>query len=681
MIKACIQPYRGAPAIWINGEPVEPFMLFGRLEMDNAALLDVFYREIERAARSGVHIHTFFVHLDPDMTAPDTASNRRTRALMRRILETDPEGYLLPRVLPPYDHLATDTPESENERFSDGGDKKEDEPCVRADFVSDMWREQIMTLLARFIRMVLADPVLSKRTIGYHFSGGETGEWFQRRYWDGVLNVSEANTRAFRRWLAAKYATDETLSAAWGREVRLADVCVPADLPGYAHEPFEKGLFEGAADRRFVDYLDYYSDEVASLIEQGAATVKRETGGNSLYVSFYGYHFEIPGAYSGHMSLARVLRCPDVDVLTSPVSYVNRNERGQGAYMNEVGSVLAAGKYWLDESDYRAPVGTLPPPCPNTTPGIKTRPAARQVILRECGKLALHGAGTWWMDLFNHGWWDDDTLWADIADGRRFYDEMRANARPAAPEVCYLIDEKAMSLVGDTWRFALDLLGKTRDEAYFTGLSYDLRLVEDFLEGRVDGAKLYVFVNPFRLHERGLTAIAERLRANGASALWMFGFGADADADELRAATGFGFTVTRESADAVMLADGTRLSRVPVTPLTVPDGVTLGGYPDGRAAFAKSDAAGYPSWFCGGTRAGGELVRRVAEAAGARLYTAGDNFNRLGDLALLHTVSAGTKRVDFGCPARELCKGHVYPDGVASFEAGAGETFLFILNS
>ena len=68
MVKAYVAPYRGAPAIHINGQPVEPFMLFGRIDTEDAAHLDVFYREIARAAKSGVHIYTFFLYLDPDLT-------------------------------------------------------------------------------------------------------------------------------------------------------------------------------------------------------------------------------------------------------------------------------------------------------------------------------------------------------------------------------------------------------------------------------------------------------------------------------------------------------------------------------------------------------------------------------------------------------------------------------------
>ncbi len=681
MISAKLQIYHGAPSIYINGEYTEPTMLFGRMNLEfcNEQRKAVYLSEVARAAKSGIHIHTMFLFMDTDLDCSDEESNAENRRKLHEILSIDPKGYLIPRCLVPYDHTVTDTPDSENELFTDGIGRP-DENYLRADFVSPIWRQQTLKYLARFIRSILADPILCEHVIGYHFSGGETGEWFQRRYHDGVLNISEPNNRQFRLWLQKKYGSDKALSAAWEADVTLETASVPEDLPGVSRAFHSVGLIEGKGNRRFTDYLDYFSDEITDLIEEAASVVKHETDGNSLFVSFYGYHFEIPGAYSGHNSLAKLLRCPDVDILTSPVSYVNRNEGGIGAYMNEASSVMSAGKLWLDESDYRMPVIRVPKPG-DPIPSIGSLDAAKEVILREYGKLALNGAGTWWMDLFNIGWFDDDRLWSYISNGRRYYDQMREATKPAVAEICYLVDEKAMSLVGDTWHFAVHLLGRTRKEAYSAGLSYDLRLIEDFLDGKLDGAKVYIFVNPFRLEERGIEKITQKLRENHATALWMFGFPISADKALLKELTGFDFAITAESAQQIEF-DGRVLPRIEVSPLTVPlNGESLGNYQDGRSAFAKNSANGYDSYFCGGSYVAPEIIRMVAKWAGAKLYTAkGDCFNRIGNLAMLHTSTAGEKTIHFGTKATELRSGIVYEDGHCVFNAKAGETFLFILS-
>ncbi len=679
MVIAKLQPHRGAPAIFINGVYTEPTMLFGRLnaEFYHGERKEAYHSEIARAAKSGVHLHTMFLFMDTDLSGPAEASNAENRQMLRDILQIDPQGYLIPRCLVPYDHTTIGMPESENEVFSDTAGTPAT-GCIRSDFISPVWRERAMQYLSRFIRSILADPVLCEHVIGYHFSGGETGEWFQRRYWDGVMNISEPNNRQFRHWLVKKYGTDAALSAAWGQAVSLETATVPADLPCVTRDFHQTALLGGETARHYTDYLDYFSDEISDLIEEAAALVKKETGGNSLFVSFYGYHFELPGAHSGHNSLAKLLRCPHVDILTSPVAYKNRNEGGAGAYMSEVSSIMAAGKLWLDESDYRMPVVRVPRK--DVIPSIASIPAAREVILREYGKLALSGAGTWWMDLFNIGWFDDDRLWHAITEGREYYEAMRAAQVPAVAEVCYLIDEKAMSLSGDTYHFAFDLLAKTRNGAYFTGLSYDLRLLEDFIDGKTDGAKLYVFLTPFRLEERDTDKLLQKLQNSHATALWMFGFPLSADREMIKHLTGFDFAITPETAAQITVQEKP-LHRVPVSPLTVPqNGEILGCYGDGRAAFAKTEAAGYPSYFFGGSYVDTGVLRTVAAAAGARLYAApGDCFNRIGRLAMLHTATAGEKTLDFGLSATELRSGTVYADGRCTLHAAAGETFLFTL--
>lgn len=678
MIKAELLPYRGTPAIHLNGKPIEPIFLFGNNGHPDSAYRETYQSEIRRAAHSGTHIHTMILALDFDLSIPAEESNAHNRKQMHEILENDPNGYLLPRLYIYGTSQGINLPESENEYFSDGlhGDPGATE--TYPDFISDVWRKQLLEQVSRFIRSILADELLRERVIGYHYSGGQTGEWFQRRYGGDVLNISEANVRGFRRWLTAKYSNDKALSEAWGYDISIKDVVIPVDLPGYKQEFSSTGLLEGCTSRRFVDYLDYFSDEVSDLIEEAAAVVKQETDGNSLFVSFYGYHFEIPGAFSGHNSLAKLLKCPDVDILSGPVSYTNRNEKGMGAFMSEAASVIAAGKLWMDESDYRMPIIKTPYP-EYLGPYIQDLNAAHHVILREYGKLALYGAGTWWMDLVDEGWFDDDAIWDYISEGKTYYTKMREAAVPAVAEVCYLVDEKAMSMVGDTFSFAADLLYRSRNEAYFSGLSYDLRLIEDFIDGKLEGAKLYVFVNPFRLHDRDMETIKKRLRDNGTAALWLFGFGLTSDQAALQKLTGFSFSITPDAASQLNALD-TVFKRVAVSPLTVPqNGETLGTYEDGRAAFAKTNAEGYTSYFCGGSYIDPVLLRYVAQEAGARLYTAqGDCFNRIGSLAMLHTSTDGIKTIDFDCPVTELRTGICYEAGQCTFQAQAGETFLFI---
>ena len=779
MLKATLQPWKGVPAIFVNGLRQEAHMLYlntpAQGDGDERAR---FLRQARYAAESGVHIFTFHCTMDPDLVSPPEETNVYLRSVMHDLVEADPEALLFPRCSFNTSLEACATPSEEAVRFTDGRGMESDKSsfeeysadpnCFRqegdkapfADFVSDYWRHQAMLVLTRFIRACRADPVLRDHMIGYHFASGMTSEHYQFRYWDGVLDVSEANQKGFRYWLWRKYRTDEALSTAWEQPVTIRGARVPEDLPGirkqfrpeirerarYDRRTFDLmewytwrswdadldfpdamqyslrvwlqryyytdealsaawgGEYHIADDlcppdfkttwlvdsgydallcrtgwKRFSDYLDYYGDQVAALIEEAAATVKRETAGDGLTCFFYGYHYDVQSAQSGHHSLERLLKCPDVDILCAPLSYYNRNEGGMGASMADVSSIHAAGKLWLDESDYRQPVVTGHPKYLDVCKSIRSLAGAREIAVRQCGKLALWGSANWWMDLRGLGWYDSRELWSYIAEGRRYQREMEDARIERAADVIFLDDEKAMSHIGDAWGFADDLMNKSRNEAYFTGLSCDWRTLEDFIDGRADGAKLYVFLNPFRILRDGKdAAVLDRLCRLQSAAVWMYGFGPEDDPAALKTLTGFDLVRKRAPSPTVEIGGETYTRRAGETAVVPENGMILGTYASGDPAFAFSVTAGYPSYFLGGSRAYGGVLRQIASRHGARLYTpGGDVFLRLGNLAVLHTASAGEKTVDFGVPGRELRSGAVFRD-VFTVDAPAATTYLFI---
>ena len=60
-------------------------------------------------------------------------------------------------------------------------------------------------------------------------------------------------------------------------------------------------------------------------LELMARVIKEETGGKKLVCLFYGYLFDMHGLpmgaqHSGHLAMAKLVQCPDVDILCSPIS-------------------------------------------------------------------------------------------------------------------------------------------------------------------------------------------------------------------------------------------------------------------------------------------------------------------------------------------------------------------------
>ena len=101
---------------------------------------------------------------------------------------------------------------------------------------------------------------------------------------------------------------------------------------------------------------------MADCVCHFARTV-RGTGGKKLVVFFYGYVFEFGAihngpATAGHYALRRVLDCPDIDVLCSPISYFDRGFGQSAPAMTAAESIALAGKMWLYEDDTRTYLGT-----------------------------------------------------------------------------------------------------------------------------------------------------------------------------------------------------------------------------------------------------------------------------------------------------------------------------------
>ena len=95
---------------------------------------------------------------------------------------------------------------------------------------------------------------------------------------------------------------------------------------------------------------------MADLICESAHAVKQATGGRKLVLFFYGYLFEfadlqMAGTNSGHYDLRKVLDCPDIDFLCSPISYYDRSTDGTAPAMTAAESVALAGKIWVMEDD------------------------------------------------------------------------------------------------------------------------------------------------------------------------------------------------------------------------------------------------------------------------------------------------------------------------------------------
>lgn len=530
---------------------------------------------------------------------------------------------------------------------------------------SDSWMEYASQLTETVVDAVLSSPKYAGKVVAYMPCGSFGGEWFGPNFWNGHYDKSDACTKKFREWLKKTYGSDEALQAAWGNStVTLAKAAIPGNVPVYNSNDSDKStvLLE-PAQQNIADYQLFYSELMASRIAELCRVVKEKTGGRSLAGAYYGYQYEISIAVSGCLDLSTLLQNPDVDFLAAPNSYADRNEGGTGASMAPVSAVQAAGKLWLDESDYRSPIRTAGGDSAEVGLGdegsIKSYENLIEIMKRQYGKNMVYNSGTWWLDLLSRGWYDSEAFWQESAKLQELYRQYASYKTQRTPEVCFVWDDRAMCLLGQAWAVTDDILRQVKLNAHRSGLSFGFYSMDDLLAGRIDGAKMYVMYTPWAISADDAAVLEEKLHRSGVTTVWMYGFGRTDPALFTRLT---GMTVERLPTGSLDLTMGGGL---PVAGLDArfcsgrqvtsryavqEDGVTVLGRYDagGQAAAALVEKDGWKSVFYGNTLMKNDVLRALAAYAGAtvRLDTQDVVYDD-GSLLVVHASASGSKTLHF----------------------------------
>lgn len=527
---------------------------------------------------------------------------------------------------------------------------------------SDAWYEKAKEILKNVVENVMSDEYLSKYIIGFEVLGGNSGEWFEYDYWDGQMDTSESNRKGFCEYLTSKYGTDAALQEAWGDPlVKLNTAPLPDHntLPGINNDgnqgdrPF---LLTSKEDQIYVDYFDYLNNQRAERLGGFADVIKEACDDTKLAIVYYGYQFETPTASSAHMATAKLLTYDSVDMLSGPVSYSDRNDGGIGSYMGFIDSVTAAGKMWMDEGDYRSPVHTIEPGAPSEHPA--TTALMNQVMRREIAKCMVFNTGVWWLDLQGAGWFNYESFWKQNENMMNLMNNYYNVQKKKTPDICVILDESAMSLVSTAHSYAANGLQGARSTLFRSGYDFGTYLVEDVINGNVDDAKVYIFLNPWRLSSEEVNALEEKIHQEGKVSLFMYGNGLTSAAD-FQKLTGMSVHSAEGGSMAMNMQGGVSSSvaqnSLAVNPAYYVDGsgvTTLGTYTGngaaGKAGMASYTQDGWTSVFYGGTHLNDAMVTYLAGLAGVhRFSSSNDTLYADDQMVVLHASSDGQKTVQF----------------------------------
>jgi hypothetical protein len=618
----------GVPTLVRDHRVYPPIMFFGSPADERRA--KTVFEEVKMAADAGVHLHSYLIDFDVDEDRVDQAAKFAAYVLAHSI-QVDPESQVVFR-------MVIQAPRNWTDRYPDAAYKNVDGTLAEPSVCDDAFWGVAKTCLERFIRqMRLLEQ--SKHILGIHL---ERGEWF---FAEGAgYDDSRAANVKFREWARTRYRNDEvTLRASWfDGSARFETIRVPEYRP--EGDEGERFIRASRRQRRYVDYHLFLSDATVQRIADLAYAAKEASDGYYLIGASYGYTFEWSHPSSGHLSLGKLLRTPEIDFIAGPPSYRSRQPGGAGAFPGPIDSFALNGKLYISEEDFKTSLSDGHEP-DDFNPQLKTPQALESVHWRGVGAALAHASGVAWMDLWGNGWLRTHSVWERAKKVREAMVD-RAAAPLDDPEVAVFIDERALAYLVDSNAFKL-LVQNVRESVLRAGVSAAFYLLSDLAHReKFPESKLYLFVNAWDVRPELRSAIKSRLQRDNKVLFWLYSAGLfDAGRDSLeraREVTGIalkpqpfnsrsGTTILNrrhplsEAFPERNLIGGSKLEP---SYFAIPEGATvLGEYSQtGLPSFVVKEFREGPAethWtsvFLGEPQVNPALIRALAQLAGAHVW-------------------------------------------------------------
>ena len=516
--------------------------------------------------------------------------------------------------------------------------------------------------------------------------GGEWGEWFYPAF-EFEPDTGPAMTARFRDWLARKYANDDALRAAWRDEtVTLTTAEVPGLEPRY--KTASKMFRDPETERYAIDYYKCHQ-EVMAETPLHFCRIARESWPRPVLVgTFHGYLFHIHHqAVGGHLEMQRVLDSPDVDFLSSPLSYEfnSRFLGGSGHFRCLMASVRAHGKLWMNENDHPTLVGDrFGRPGPFAPRTIEDSIATMR---RNTAHCYTHGAGAWWTDfgkagpVADGGWWKDSALMEEAGRELRLArDLMETPFEPVADvllvydtECFYYLSPMYMGVYHQSnhWErtetLSFEALNETIADAYRSGAVFDTVHLADLPRIDLSSFKAVVFAFTPYLSDEDADFIRNTVMDGKRIIVWVYapGYTDGNTLDVNRISNIVGMTIEYSTVNLppqLLLRENSlrsgfpeiRVNTViqdawtePTFQVVDPDAEPFGYYGGSREiALARKQVGSTPVWYCALPLRNPDVMRELFRQAGCHIYNEkNDPLHACGKVFWIHTETGGFREI------------------------------------
>ena len=513
--------YRGAlPMVSINGHE-EPFFAMGNM--------DVLAREkmednIAAQFKAGMNFVTLYVTPERYCRPDETYDLAGVDTDVRRILARCPNAHFIIefRRDRPADWKCLKDGDDEAVGYAapaiPGGHPANSHIRVPS-FASQKYRDEIATHLMRIGEQCLKQP-WGRRIAVILFADGFSADgmpWGCHVMPDNGRRMTEA----FRRFLSAKYRTDEALRKSWADDgVSLATATVPDKQQRWGSRLFLRNAGD-PRDRRVIDYYECYHAQFTDFMLEFGRNAKRAFPGR-LTASYYGYMF-LPYTPEGSTAnIEPLLKSPDIDILYSTSQGYNLTD---GLHRQLNSALRRHGKFASMEADIRTHLGkdfALVEPQWRCNSPEETRATISKVI----ANALFNGSGFHTSDigrplcLFNC-----PEVLESVEAGRRIWQRFtKQETLESASDIAVVINPRDIWLNGHpdngrNYYLSRALLAATMPALNFSGYSNDLLDIDGLLASS-HNYKTVVFLNCFGIPMEKRTRLRDYLRRPGMTSIW-----------------------------------------------------------------------------------------------------------------------------------------------------------------
>lgn len=752
---AKIERIGSRPAITENGEVLAPAFITVRTRDNGGKNIHFDPEYFESLGKAGIRV--FFLHCNTLWLQPDALElfDKEARALLAAV----PDARILPRIglHPPIDWIR-EHPE-ECITYSDGEkppfhlftESYEADLPMMYSLASSVWREAAGKALAEVFRALMALPY-ADRIIGCFPSAGATSEWYSGLPYIDIKNkrvqgYSAAVKREFSLYLRETYGTDEALRRAWGRaDVSIVDPPIPTYEEHYfgmevdydAAIPKQKMLSNaktppaacnGTHIGAFTDMntcphvYDFYRahHKATARAQLHFARIIKAIAPDRIVGMCYGSQGcdnTLTSGRNGYVSM--LLDAPEYDFMLNPSVYQNRQPGGAPAQRVAEDSFALHNTVYISQEDTRTHAENR---YFRNKYNVYDATDAINAMKREYGKNVCCDNYCWWFDqLLGGKRYRFPEIYRLIERQQQIGREAYVLDRQKESEVAYVFCERSAQLTSiQTTGEIVELLRNY--ELPYVGVRYSQYYVQDVIEDRAPSHKLYVFVNCFVLSAAERSAIKQRLRREGAVALWLYASGfADPTAEKKMSAdnisdlVGMRIKMENDRFDAVFRISGEVHPAVagldrralfgffnkynyygtgpyhysnfdsylyPLFHADDPEAKHLAYFANSPfPAISLKECEGYTSIFYGAKLIDRKLLRAVCRYAGVHIYSEEEDVLFVGKNHItLHAASGGRKKLLLPRRATvtELYEEKVYAENEksVSFDMYFGETKMF----